>query len=489
MSDSTTNLDLISSSQSQKEVTANALFDASSPSTLGGRRSSTTSGLTWGFYGGVVNNMQVSNGTLTLTASTTNYIEIDTSTGVVSFNTTAFSGGSKARLYSAIVGSSTVTSYIDWRSSSMGGSGGLTNFSESVNVSTPNATIPAVKIAAINAATNVDAVFSTKGSGALLAQTPDNTTTGGDKRGSSAVDWQMTRGNSNQVASGTNATIGGGQENKATQQTSTIAGGERNTASGIRSTIGGGFNNTSSNSNTVVGGGISNVASGDSAFVGGGNSNNASSDYSSIGGGNTNATTANKSTICGGLSNTASGVSSSILGGENNIADGALSSIIGGKFGTTRGIIAMVAFSPRRIDNTGDFQKGEYVLIAKTTNATPTNLTSDTNSGSTVNQVVLPNNATYIFSAYLSARDTSTGDSSGWEIKGVIKRDANAASTTIVGTVTGDTVALAQDAGATTWLVTATADTTNGALSLTVTGVAATTIKWCCVVKTSEVTN
>ena len=77
MADSTTNLDLISSGQAAKEVTANDLFDAGSPATLLGRRATTTAGLTWGYYGGVVllddgTLLQVANGTRALTDDATN---------------------------------------------------------------------------------------------------------------------------------------------------------------------------------------------------------------------------------------------------------------------------------------------------------------------------------------------------------------------------------------------------------------------------------
>ena len=41
MSNSTTLLDTLTSNQASKEITANALFDAASPSTLWGRRAST----------------------------------------------------------------------------------------------------------------------------------------------------------------------------------------------------------------------------------------------------------------------------------------------------------------------------------------------------------------------------------------------------------------------------------------------------------------
>lgn len=118
MSNSATMLDLIAASQSQKEVTANAMFDAASPAMLYGRRATTSAGLTWGYYGGYIvvggTPVAVANGTVSLTASATNYVEADASTGAVSANTSAFTVG-KIPLYEIIAGASTVTSYSDVR--------------------------------------------------------------------------------------------------------------------------------------------------------------------------------------------------------------------------------------------------------------------------------------------------------------------------------------------------------------------------------------
>lgn len=118
MAGSTSNLDLISSSQAQKEVTANALFDAASSSLTFGRRASTCAALTWGYYGGTfpasAGLIQIANGTLALTANATNYIEVDAD-GVISANTTDFTLGRLA-LYEVITGAATVSSYTDWRS-------------------------------------------------------------------------------------------------------------------------------------------------------------------------------------------------------------------------------------------------------------------------------------------------------------------------------------------------------------------------------------
>lgn len=118
MANSSTNLDAMSSSQAGKEITANAYFDAASPATLYGRRQSTSSGLTWGYYGGnvLVNGVltQIANGTLGLTASTTNYIEAEPTTGAVSFNTSGFTAG-RTPLYTVVTGTATVSSYTDHR--------------------------------------------------------------------------------------------------------------------------------------------------------------------------------------------------------------------------------------------------------------------------------------------------------------------------------------------------------------------------------------
>lgn len=118
MANSSTNIDAISASQSSKEITANAYFDAASPATLYGRRQSTSSGLTWGYYGGnvLVNGVltQIANATVALTASTTNYIEANPTTGAVSKNTTGFTAG-QTPLYTIVTGTATVSNYTDHR--------------------------------------------------------------------------------------------------------------------------------------------------------------------------------------------------------------------------------------------------------------------------------------------------------------------------------------------------------------------------------------
>jgi hypothetical protein len=123
MADSTTILDTITSSQSQKETTANAMFDAMSPAALFGRRALTTTGLTWGYYGGwmMVDGVltQIANGTILLNGDVgspslnVNYVEA-TRAGVVSSNTTGFTAGS-IPLYKVTCSATAVSSYEDYR--------------------------------------------------------------------------------------------------------------------------------------------------------------------------------------------------------------------------------------------------------------------------------------------------------------------------------------------------------------------------------------
>lgn len=123
MPNSTTHLDTIVQGQGSQDIKANALFDALGTASLYGRRAATCSGLVWGYYGGNVTQsngtmQQVSNGTLTLTASTTNYIVAAKSDGAVSFSTATTNWNDRVsywRLYSVVTGTATVTSYTDYR--------------------------------------------------------------------------------------------------------------------------------------------------------------------------------------------------------------------------------------------------------------------------------------------------------------------------------------------------------------------------------------
>src|SRR5574343_1075139 len=112
--------------------------------------------------------------------------------------------------------------------------GGLTNWTEAINTSAPNATTPVSSFIATNAASNVDAAFLPKGNGAILGNIPDNASTGGNKRGTYAVDLQLSRASAAQVASGSKSFLAGGERNSASGDWS-VAFGYACTASGAPS--------------------------------------------------------------------------------------------------------------------------------------------------------------------------------------------------------------------------------------------------------------
>ena len=124
MSNQTSNLDLIAQNQSAKEATANALFDAASPATTLGRRMSTTAGMVWGYYGGIAtlqdgSKISIPNDTKTLTPSTTNYLVVKKSDGVVSVSTSITNWNDTtnySRLYLITTDATKVTDYNDYRS-------------------------------------------------------------------------------------------------------------------------------------------------------------------------------------------------------------------------------------------------------------------------------------------------------------------------------------------------------------------------------------
>ena len=122
--------------------------------------------------------------------------------------------------------------------------GGLTNLSEVLNAQTPNATLPVVGITPNRTESNVDLALRPKGAGAIVAAIPDNGLTGGNKRGSYAVDLQLYRGKVAQVASGQYS----------------FASGHSNTASGVASAVFGAVNTASGDYSTTYG--LGNIAAG-----------------------------------------------------------------------------------------------------------------------------------------------------------------------------------------------------------------------------------
>lgn len=128
----------------------------------------------------------------------------------------------------------------------------------------------------------------------------------------------------------------------------------------------------------------------------------------------------------------------------------------------------------------GDAQSRETVIRATTTNNTPTEMT-----GYNGQRLTLANDTTFSFEVVVTARRSDANDeSAGYILTGVIDRNAAANTTALVGSVTK--TVLGEDTAA--WDVDATADTTNGALKISVTGENSKTIGWVASVRIVQVT-
>lgn len=311
--------------------------------------------------------------------------------------------------------------------------GGLLYFTENRNTTTPNATIPAHQFIASGAESAIDAVFSPKGSGAILAQIPDNTTTGGNKRGSYAIDLQMQRTNANQVASAARCFIGGGQRNIVTDtESGTIAGYGNSIASPY--SVAGGF------SNTISAGGGSSALFGESNSVG-------ASHAAAFGAGSTN--TVNGYSAVFGRLNNASQTYVFVSGYQ------ALANFYGVRL-----------HGHGQISRKGDNQRGDIAMWRSITGTAQTDLFLDGSSAKPTMQSNGVWNFTVSVVAVTSVVGNGTGtlgDSYAITLSGCIKRIGN--TTALVGSI--QTIMAAQaDTGINSSVVTVTADDTNECLRI-----------------------
>lgn len=246
-------------------------------------------------------------------------------------------------------------------------------------------------------------------------------------------------------------------------------------------------------------------ASGTDSFAAG-NGNNTTSygsqaTYAICLGGNARAS-GSSSAVLGGAFNLASGVGSVSIGGNGGAtASGACAVAIGGG-ATSNGAIAAAqnsfalgdsshtptvkgkfAFSSDGAPVQGGAQYGNVVLRRDTTSATAATLGSDGAAGASNNQIILPNSSAQAFSGIIVARRQAASgtQSAAWKIEGLIRRESTAATTVLVNS------ALTVLSNVPGWGVSLSGDTINGGLAITVTGAAATNIRWVATVQTAEV--
>ena len=243
---------------------------------------------------------------------------------------------------------------------------GAGNILRLTGAATGGAVVVGVDAASVDANVNIT-LGNPKGTGYISAQTADSAVTGGNARGTNAVDLSSVRNLATQVASGTVATIGGGSSN---------------TASGL---------------NATVFGGTGNVASGNQA-------------------------------VAGGNGSQATGTWSTALG-RLTLADSTASLATG--FGARpHGIYGARVHASVAIATNGDAQLGEYILAGRSTGGAAVRLTADGAAAGAANVANIPANTSWAGELYVVARDTTTGNCNRWRIPVGMGRQSSTAVVT-----------------------------------------------------------
>lgn len=244
----------------------------------------------------------------------------------------------------------------------------------------------------------------------------------GNARGTGAVDLQTSRTAATQVASGTGSIILGGTNNTASN-TGSIAGGTNSVASGQNA-----------------------VAIGDTVTASG------------------------QSAVAFGLSSTSSGTASVAMGQTVQATADYATALGKETLADARGKVAMSGGS---IAANGDCQTELLTWGRRTTNATPVVMGLD-GTGSV--ELTVINNASWAFELIVIAATTTASAAKMWTITGAVRRSGSGALAFVGGVAPTPTV-IANDAA----LATATVDVSapgGGTFTITVTGVAGTTIDW-----------
>lgn len=309
-----------------------------------------------------------------------------------------------------------------------------------IATASPNNTVNHASIQAIGATTNVSASIVPKGSGAFSLAVPDGASTGGNARGANAIDLQTSRSIASQVASSAFSVVIGNFCTASGPVRGAYAIGYACTASGIAAT-----------------------AIGD------------------------NATASGQQSLAIGSYPTASGIYATAMqyanaSGQYSFAHGydayasqQCSTAFGFQVSANRQ--SMSVFGNGRFSSFGDAQQAGFVLRIRTTNATPTTMMLD---GSSARLTINDGEILSFVANIVGSKSTGTAISS-YMRRGVIKRIG--ASTSLVGSI--QTIGTDIEDNAATD-VAITADDTNEALQIQVTGIAGETWRWVAIVEAAD---
>lgn len=162
----------LSASQASPEATVNEAFETLAWSEVYGKRHATTTGLTWGYYGGRWGSFSVADGTLTLTNAATNYLVVLRSSGAISVSTSTTNwndAGLYARVYQITTAGSVVTAVQDHRAGPLGVHGDMPVPAAVTIASASTIAIPlGQRVASISGTTGITSITATGHSGATV---------------------------------------------------------------------------------------------------------------------------------------------------------------------------------------------------------------------------------------------------------------------------------------------------------------------------------
>lgn len=294
----------------------------------------------------------------------------------------------------------------------------------------PNATVNVCALEATGATTNVAVAIVPKGTGAVMFSVPDGTAAGGDARGANAIDLQAYRTAASQVASAIQSTVVG----------------NRNLASGSYS--------------AAVGSGCQ--ATGPFATAVG--SNATAAQYGAALGYDVDA---GNTAVVAGAQSSASGYASVALG--NGCVASQWGAVATG-FVAKADRVGMRAHAHDRFAASGDSQRVDFGLYAKTTDATPQTMLL----GKTYNTTA---QLTIASGKILHATVQVIGSKSDGSAIAIYQRQVAIANVGGTTALVGSVNTIGSDTAASTSL-SITADNTNDSLKIEVTGIAAETWRW-----------
>jgi hypothetical protein len=321
------------------------------------------------------------------------------------------------------------------------------------HTASPNNVTNALQLEATGDSTNINLVLTPKGTGGFILGAPsDNTATGGNIIGARAVDLQFNHVVSDRVASGNDSfCVGSGCR---ASSNNSMAMGNGNIVTGGESIGIGGSNSVSGPNSAAIG--LSNNSSG----------------TTSITLGQSNVASNNRS-IAIGFNNTSSGSEASIAIGNANTANAIYAQAFG--FQSLASRHAQQSYASGQFAAVGDAQSVRFVARNKTTTNSAVELFLDGSS----TRLTIPSGK--IFSGTVNIVGSKSDGTAVARYLRLVTIKNVAGTTSLVG----DVVALGSDEVAGT-SISITANDTNDALRISVTGVVSETWRWIATIEGAE---